>query len=180
MVDYETVAMGDKFGSLVLLRCPEKVSAEADDVGMNGHIANERPYLSGTPYRLDLQASFFVNDIPTTLMRTPLVAGGEHLLVWAGFQGTLGFFVPFSSRTDADLFEQLQSQLRAEDPPLSGRDHIAFRGYYQPVKSVIDGDLCERFLLLAPGTKQRVAEAVGRSVREVEKKVLEMRTRVAY
>ncbi|GAB7361892.1 hypothetical protein MBLNU230_g1930t1 [Neophaeotheca triangularis] len=180
LLDYETVAMGDKFGSLVLLRCPSRVSAETDDVGTSGHIANERSYLSGAPYRLELQASYFLNDIPTTILRTPLVAGGEDLLVWAGLQGTLGFFVPFSSRTDADLFEQLQSQLRAEAPPLSGRDHIAFRGYYQPVKSVIDGDLCERFLELGAAQKARIAEAVGRGVREVEKKVLEMRSRVAY
>ena len=29
--------------------------------------------------------------------------------------------------------------MRAENPPLCGRDHLSYRSYYFPVKHVIDG-----------------------------------------
>ena len=38
----------------------------------------------------------------------------------------------------------------AEAPPLSGRDHLAYRGSYLPVKNVVDADLCEQFARLPP------------------------------
>ena len=77
MVDYETAVGGDKFGNLWVLRCPPQASEEADEEGMNGFIVNERPYLGGAPYRLECRAHFFVNDVPTSIKRTPLVAGGQ-------------------------------------------------------------------------------------------------------
>lgn len=56
-----------------------------------------------------------------------------------------GALVPFTSREDVDFFQHLEMHLRQENPPLTGRDHLAFRGSYLPVKDVIDGDLCEQF-----------------------------------
>ena len=35
--------------------------------------------------------------------------------------------------------------IRQDHPPLSGRDHLAYRGAFVPVKDTIDGDLCEQF-----------------------------------
>jgi splicing factor 3B subunit 3 len=61
--------------------------------------------------------------------------------------------------------------MRSEDPPLAGRDHLLYRGYYVPVKGVIDGDLCERYLLLPNDKKQMIAGGVDRSVREIERKI---------
>ena len=40
MVDYETVAGGDKFGNLWLVRCPAKASEEADEEGSGAHLSN--------------------------------------------------------------------------------------------------------------------------------------------
>ena len=38
------------------------------------------------------------------------------------------------------LFTLLQEMhMRAENPPLCGRDHLSYRSYYFPVKHVIDG-----------------------------------------
>jgi splicing factor 3B subunit 3 len=180
MLDYETVAGGDKFGNLWVVRCPEQASKEADDEGIGGFIVNERSYLGGAPYRLELRAHFFTQDIPTSIQRTALVAGGQEVLFWSGLQGTLGIMVPFVSREDVDFFSQLESQLRSEETPLAGRDHLMYRSYYVPVKGVVDGDLCERFLRLGYDAKQKIAAELDREVREVERKVLEMRTRVAF
>ncbi|KAK5163433.1 pre-mRNA-splicing factor rse1 [Saxophila tyrrhenica] len=180
MLDYETVAGGDKFGNLWLVRSPEQASKESDEEGIGGYIVNERSYLGGAPYRLELRAHTFTQDIPTSIQRTALVAGGQEVLFWSGLEGTLGIMVPFVSREDVEFFSQLEGLLRSEDPPLAGRDHLMYRGYYVPVKGVVDGDLCERFLRLGFDAKQKIAGEVEREVREVERKVQEMRSRVAF
>lgn len=146
MVDYETVAGGDKFGNLWLLRCPQKASEEADEDGSGAHLIHERQYLQGAPNRLSLMTHFFPQDIPTAIQKTQLVAGGRDILVWSGLQGTLGILVPFVSREDVDFFQTLEQHLRSEDAPLAGRDHLIYRSYYVPVKGIIDGD-CKSLLL---------------------------------
>jgi splicing factor 3B subunit 3 len=180
LVDYETVAGADKFGNLWVVRCPEATSTEADEDGAGGYIMNERSYLGGAPYRLELRSHFFAQDIPTSIQRTSLVAGGAEVIFWSGLQGTLGMLVPFVTREDVEFFTALESQMRQEDAPLAGRDHLMYRSYYVPVKGVIDGDLCERFLGLSWDVKSKIAAEVDRSVKEVEKKVGEMRGRVAF
>jgi splicing factor 3B subunit 3 len=171
MADYETVAGGDKFGNLWFLRCPTKVSEESDEDGSGAHLIHERTYLQGTPNRLDLMVHFYTQDIPTSVQKTQLVAGGRDILVWTGFQGTMGMFVPFVSREDVDFFQSLEMQLAAQNPPLAGRDHLIYRSYYVPVKGVIDGDLCETYFLLPNDKKLMIAGELDRSVREIERKI---------
>ncbi len=171
MVDYETVAGGDKFGNLWLLRCPAKASEEADEEGSGAHLVHEKGYLQGSPNRLELMVHSYTQDIPTSILKTSLVAGGRDVLLWSGLQGTLGIFVPFVGREDVDFFQSLEGHLRTEDPPLAGRDHLIYRSYYVPVKGTIDGDLCERFLVLGRDVKERIAAELDRSVREVERKI---------
>ncbi|KAK4574916.1 pre-mRNA-splicing factor rse1 [Recurvomyces mirabilis] len=180
LLDYETVAGGDKFGNLFVLRVPDQASKESDDAGVGGYLADERSYLGGTPYRLELRSHFFANDIPMSLQRTSLVTGGQEVVFWSGLEGTLGILVPFVAREDVEFFTQLEKQIREAEPPLAGRDHLMFRGYYVPVKGVVDGDLCERFMKLGYDARVRIAQEVDREVKEVERKVLEMRTRVAF
>ena len=95
MVDYETVAGGDKFGNLWLLRCPPKASEEADEEGSGAHLIHERQYLQGAPHRLGLMIHYYPQDIPMSIQKTNLVAGGQHCLLWSGLQGTLGILIPF-------------------------------------------------------------------------------------
>lgn len=180
MVDYETVAGGDKFGNIWLVRCPQKTSDEADEDVSGGHLVHERQYLQGAPNRVALMSHFYTQDVPTSIQKTQLVAGGRDVLVWTGLQGTLGIFIPFVSREDVDFFQTLEQHLRSEDAPLAGRDHLIYRGYYVPVKGMIDGDLCERYAMLPNDKKAMIAGELDRSVREIERKISDMRTRVAY
>ena len=182
MVDYETVAGGDKFGNLWLVRCPQKASEEADEEGSGAHLLHERQYLSGAPNRLSLVTHYFPGDIPTSIQKTNLVAGGRDVIFWTGFQGTLGMLVPFVSREDVDFFQSLEMQLAGTNgnPPLLGRDHLMYRSYYAPSKGTIDGDLCETYFLLPNDKKQMIASELDRSIREIERKISDMRTRVAY
>ncbi|KAH0353112.1 putative splicing factor 3B subunit 3, partial [Aureobasidium melanogenum] len=180
MLDYDTVAGGDKFGNIWAVRCPKAASDEADEPGAASFLANEKAYLGGTPHRLALQFHNFVQDIPMSMQKTTLVPGGQEVIFWAGLQGTLGVFVPFVDREDVDFFGSLEQHLRTEDPPICGRDHLMYRSYYIPVKGCIDGDFCERYFLLSRDKKERIAGDLDRTVREVEKKIGEMRTRVAF
>lgn len=180
MVDYDTTAGGDKFGNLWIVRCPPDVSEEADEAGAEGLLVNEKGFLGGTPNRLTLQVHNYCQDIPTSVQKTALVPGGQELLFWAGLQGTLGIMVPFVDREDVEFFGNLESHMRSEDPPIAGRDHLMYRGYYAPVKGCIDGDLCERFFLLSRDKRAAIAAELDRDVKEVEKKIGEMRTRVAF
>lgn len=182
MVDYETVAGGDKFGNLWMLRCPQKASEEADEDGSGAHLVHERQYLNGAPNRLGLMTHYFPGDIPTSIQKTNLVPGGRDVVFWTGFQGTLGMLVPFVGREDVDFFQSLETQLSSTNgnPPLLGRDHLIYRSYYAPSKGTIDGDLCETFFLLPNDKKQVIAAELDRSIREIERKISDMRTRVAY
>ncbi|KAF2194857.1 hypothetical protein K469DRAFT_546523 [Zopfia rhizophila CBS 207.26] len=177
MVDYETVAAGDKFGNIWMVRCPAKVSEAADESLDGQHLVQDKPYLGGAPNRLDLIMHYFTNDIPMAVQKTPLIPGGDKVLFWAGLQGTLGAMIPLESRKDFKLFQQLELILRSEDKPLAGRDHLAFRSYYSPVKNVIDGDLVERFLVLNKAKRESVANQLDGSwsVSDVESKIWNMR-----
>lgn len=167
MVDYDSVAGGDKFGNLWIVRAPEKASIEADEQGTT----QGREYLRGAGGRLNLQTHFYAQDIPTSICKASLIVGGQDVLLWTGIQGTIGVLAPFVTREDADFFQSLEMHMRTDDLPLSGRDHLAYRGYYAPVKGVIDGDLCERFALLPNEKKQAIAGELDRSVKEIERKI---------
>ena len=143
LVDYDTTAGGDKFGNLWVERCTQNVSEMAEDEGSATQLLNERPYLNGAANKLALLAHYHVGDIPTSLHKTQLVAGGRDVLFYTGLSGSIGIVVPFVSREEIDFFQQLEALMRSEEPPLGGRDHMVYRGYYVPVKSVIDGDYCE-------------------------------------
>jgi hypothetical protein len=48
--------------------------------------------------------------------------------------GERGALLPFTSRHDADLFSHLEMPLRQDHPPVCGRNHMAYRSTYFPVK----------------------------------------------
>ncbi len=88
--------------------------------------------------------------------------------------------------------------MRAEHQTLVGRDHLAFRSYYYPVKvkkisrkkirmyfiiivqNVLDGDLCEQYNHLDINKQKMIAEKVDRTASEVAKKLEDIRTRFAF
>ncbi|GFP89210.1 splicing factor 3b subunit 3 [Phtheirospermum japonicum] len=57
-----------------------------------------------------------------------------HCLLYS--DGEFGYFLPFSSRGDVDFFAHLEMHMRQEHPPFCGRDHIAYRSAYVPVKEM--------------------------------------------
>ncbi|CAF5180051.1 unnamed protein product, partial [Rotaria magnacalcarata] len=81
---------------------------------------------------------------------------------------------------DYDFFQHLEMHMRAEYQTLVGRDHLAFRSYYYPVKNVLDGDLCEQYNHLDINKQKMIAEGLDRTTSEVAKKLEDIRTRFAF
>lgn len=54
---------------------------------------------------------------------------------------------------------------------LAGRDHLAYRSAYAPVKAVVDGDLCNQFGHLSMQKQASIAGDTDRTVAEVLKKI---------
>ncbi len=175
MVDYMTVAAGDKFGNVFVNRIDSKVSDQVDEDPTGAGILHEKGLLMGAPHKSKLLAHFHVGDVVTSIHRVSLVPGGREVLLYTGLHGTIGMLVPFASKEDVDFITTLEQHMRSEQLSLVGRDHLSWRGYYVPVKAVVDGDLCEMYARL-PGPKQSsIASELDRSVGEVLKKLEQLR-----
>lgn len=132
MVDYETVAAGDKFGNVFLNRLPKGVSHDVDDDPTGAGILHEKPYLMGAPHRTELVCHYHVGDIVTSLQKASLVAGGRDLLLYTGLLGTVGVLIPFVSNEDVDFFTTLEMHLRSEAPSLCGMSRTASLHFFLP------------------------------------------------
>ena len=106
-----------------------------------------------------------------------LIPGGNDSLVYTTLSGTVGMLVPFTSHEDHDFFQHLEMHMRAENPPICGRDHLSYRSYYYPVKHVIDGDLCEQ---TGAEKRERISEELDRTPADVLKKLEDIRTRYVF
>ncbi|CAA7260734.1 unnamed protein product [Cyclocybe aegerita] len=177
MVDYNTVFASDRFGNIFVNRLDSNISDLIDTDPAGAGILHEKSTLNGAPYKTKMLAHFHVGDLITSIHKTSLVAGGREVLVYTGLHGTIGILVPFVSKDDIELLSSLEQYMRTQQNWLSliGRDQMSWRGYYVPVKGVIDGDLCEMFKKL-PGLKQQgIAGGLDRTVGEVVKKLEQLR-----
>jgi len=175
-LDYDTVAGADKFGNVFVVRLPQNVSDEVEEDPTGSKLRFETGLLNGAPHKLEHVAQFYVGDMVNTITKASLSYGGPEVLLYTTLTGSIGALVPFTSREDVDFFSTLEMQLRSEHPPLCGRDHLAYRSYYFPVKNVIDGDLCEQYLSLDPIKQRAIAEELSRSPAEVLKKLEDLRS----
>jgi splicing factor 3B subunit 3 len=179
LLDYDTVAGADKFGNFFVLRLPSDISEDVDDdlsgSAMGGRVRWDRALLSSAPHKLDALCKFHVGDIISCLDRVVMVPGGKESIFYTTIMGSIGAFSPFASKEDVDFFIHLEMHMRVERPSLCGRDHLSFRSVYYPVKDVVDGDLCEQFLLLDSQQQANIAGELNVTVPEVIKKLETMR-----
>lgn len=183
-LDYDTLATGDKFGNLAILRLPAAVSAavEADPTGGKfaaaagvGGGAAPPPAVSGAPNKVEAAVNFHAGDAITGLTRAVLQPGGAEVIVYGTLGGGIAAAVPLPTRADVDFFARLEMHLRTAAPPLAGREHLAYRSHYMPVRNAVDGDLCEQFASLAPESQRTVAAELDRTPGEVLRKLEAMR-----
>ncbi|RDB18465.1 Pre-mRNA-splicing factor RSE1 [Hypsizygus marmoreus] len=175
MLDYNTVVVGDRFGNVFVNRLDPKVSDQVDDDPTGAGILHEKGILMGAPHKTRLLAHFHVGDLITSIHKVALVAGGREVLLYTGLHGTIGILVPFVSKEDVDFISALEQHMRTEQGSLIGRDQLSWRGYYAPVKAVVDGDLCETYAKLPSSRQQMIAAELDRTVGEVLKKLEQLR-----
>ncbi|KAH9985372.1 mono-functional DNA-alkylating methyl methanesulfonate N-term-domain-containing protein [Russula vinacea] len=77
MVDYTTVAAGDRFGNIFVNRLDPKVSDQTQ-----------------------LLAHIHIGDLITSIHKVPMVAGGREVLLYTCLHGTIGVLVPLASKED--------------------------------------------------------------------------------
>ncbi|KAG6402388.1 hypothetical protein SASPL_134581 [Salvia splendens] len=177
-VDFDTMAGADKFGNVYFVRLPQDVSDEIEEDPTGGKIKWEQGKLNGAPNKVEEIVQFHVGDVVTCLQKASLIPGGGECLIYGTTMGSLGAFLPFTSRDDVDFFSHLEMHLRQEYPPLCGRDHMAYRSSYFPVKDVIDGDLCEQFPTLPMDMQRKIADELDRTPGEIMKKLEEIRNKI--
>lgn len=180
MVDYETVACGDKFGNIFVNRLNHNISASVDDDPTGAGILHEKGFLMGAAHKADLLAHYNVGSIVTSLSKVALVAGGREVLCYTTLSGAVGALIPFATKDDVEFMTTLEMHMRSENTSLVGRDHLAYRGYYAPVKAVVDGDLCESYTLLPHAKQASIATELDREVGDVLRKLEGMRSSSAF
>uniref|UniRef100_A0A915DN08 Cleavage/polyadenylation specificity factor A subunit C-terminal domain-containing protein n=1 Tax=Ditylenchus dipsaci TaxID=166011 RepID=A0A915DN08_9BILA len=131
--------------------------------------------------KLEQVCQFYVGDMITSIQKTSLVPDSDDGLIYTTISGAIGMLVPFLSRDEFEFFQTLEMHMRVEFPPLCGRDHLAYRSFYAPVKNVIDGDLCEQFTMLDPNKQGEITKNLDLNLPTVVVKKLEdLRTRYAF
>ena len=123
MVDYQTVAGGDKFGNMFVLRLPEELlddgtatgssssSAAATTSTMEQSLWDTNP-VHGAANKLVQLNQFHVGDVLTTMTKTSLVTGAAEVLLYGTVHGGIGLFLPMLNRSDVDFFQSLESKIR--------------------------------------------------------------------
>ncbi|MFH4974589.1 hypothetical protein AB6A40_001298 [Gnathostoma spinigerum] len=180
LLDYDTVAVGDRFGNISILRLPKGVTEEIQEDPTGVRALWDRGNLNGASQKLEHISQFYTGETVTSLQKTSLVPGANDCLIYTTIGGIIGILVPFMSRDEFEFFQNLEMHLRVEYPPLCGRDHLAYRSFYFPVKCVVDGDLCEQYALMNLEKQKEVAEELGRKPSEIHKKLEDLRTRYAF
>lgn len=187
-LDKNTIIGGDKHGNIFVSRTPKNAVGGLQDA----LVEFQDPFLNGPAARLANMCEFHIADVVTSFTKGSLVAGGKDSVVYTGLQGTIGVILPVASKHEVQFLSHLEQLLRdyfdfnfddvddKKGPNLLGKDHAKFRGYYNPVKNVIDGDFLERFYEVKPQAKTRIAGLLDRTPREVERKIADMRARGAF
>lgn len=189
LLDIDTMVGGDKFGNLFVSRLNAEISKQflsgssssSSEQTIATLMNKYGKVLQGAQHKLSDIANFYVGETITALQKVALVPGSSEVVLYATLQGGLGILLPFTSREDVEFFTHLEMHLRQEaaSSSLVGRDHLSYRGYYFPVKNVVDGDLCEMFSTHLPAAKQEsVAEELVCTAQEVAKRMEDLRNRV--
>lgn len=161
-VDHLTLAAGDRFGGFTMLRIPAEAAKLADEDFSAVHLRQLEPTLNGSAhYRFDHVVSFHLEDVPVSISQH------SGLLIVCSLLGTVTALAAIPTDKEARHLKTIEKFVAESDPGLMARDHLRFRGYYVPVKDVVDGDLLDEFLTMEKAARVRVAEKSGLGVDDV-------------
>lgn len=189
-LDSRTVVAGDKFGNIFVRRLPDEITDQIDNTVL---LKAKESFLNGSCSRLQKLCDFYIQDIPTSFHKGSFVIGGTDSIIYTGIQGTVGILLPVTTKVEASFLGLLEMKLREYFDPesrelnvsrhgsnLLGKDHVKFRGYFNPIINVFDGDFIERFLEMPSSAKIRIASELDRSPRDIERKLYDLRNKTAF
>lgn len=189
-LDKRTIAVGDRFGNIVVNRVPQDVAVQ---ISNNVLSQFQDEFLNGPSFRLSKLCEFYVGDVVTSFQKGSFVVGGTESLIYTGIQGTVGLMLPLGTIQEVQFLLNLEKTMRKyyerelddvvklkDRFNLVGREQLKFRSYYNPVKNVIDGDFLEKYFELDSGLKIKIASELSRVPREVERKLYGLRNRAAF
>lgn len=197
LLDHDTIAVADKFGSFAVLRIPAAISEDLDSDPSASRL-NEREVLQGAPNKLERVCEFHLGDTITSLSRCTLAEGARQVIFYCTVSGAFGVFLPLTTQSSTIFFQNLELSLRNPGNPITlitskytaidaqigrtavlfptARDHLRFRSHFVPVKGVIDGDLCELFGTLVPEDwRKDIAVGIERDEDEILKRIQDQR-----
>jgi len=179
MLDYDTVAVADRFGNFSVLRLPANIS---EGVELDGTaLVTKRDTIIGAANKLEKQVEYHLGDTIVSLHKTALVQNSREVIHYVTLSGAVGVFIPFASRSDALLLQHLELFMRTEVPAqITGREHLTYRSSYNPVKGVIDGDLCERFMSLPGSRKLAASHSLDTSPDAIQRRLEVMRSSIGF
>jgi len=173
LLDWNTVAVGDKFGNICVLRLPR--GADVGSLDLTGQRALWETSKTDTTAKMEVLCQYYVGSVVTGMTRSSLVAGGAESLIYVTVDGRIGALVPFTSKDDVEFYTQLEGQLRTHAPRPTGRDPQSYRSYYAPAMHVVDGDLCDAFNGMSYEEQNKIAERLDRTIGEIMKKLEDTR-----
>jgi len=177
VLDYNTVAGADKFGSVFVSRLPEELSEDVENDPTFSEFNGNDGWLGGALNKVQDLVNFYVGETVTVLQKVSMIPGDSGVILFGTMSGSLGVLIPFTSREDLDFFSNLEMQLRQCCLPLCGRDHLFHRSYYFPVKGTVDGDLCEIYATLPHPKQVEIAQQLGCESGDIHRKIEEIRNR---
>merc|ERR1719335_1738615 len=123
LIDYDTVAVGDKFGNFSVLRLPADSSSRVE---LN-LIARKTDNSKSQCFKIRAECNFFVGDIVTSMHKVKFQPGGDEVLFYSTVGGSLSVMIPLTFKESSEFYQELEMHMRQEAPPLIGMDHIAYR-----------------------------------------------------
>lgn len=192
ILDYHTVMAGDKFGNVFVLRWPSEVSDDdlggaGGSIGGSGNSAVVTNGLHHSLYntvnslstpKLHLLAHYYLGEIVTHFSKVS--SPSSSWVCATTILGSIVAFRPLVTKEDLDFFQSMEMWMRQEAGKVSGglvgRDHLSYRSFYQPVRNVVDGDLCQQFYRLTSPLQQSLAEQLDRTLIEIKNKLEDVMT----
>lgn len=174
-IDFNTVAVSDKFGTVSILRLSDAVN-EALILDATG-----ADLWQGIPWKCQEVARFRCDSLVTSLTLATVALGSEPVLLYTTIHGQIGALVALTHREDIDFVSKLEAQISSTGSSflLAGMSQLRNRmSASGPALHTYDGDLCEIFGSLAGSHQRTVAQVLGREPVDVMRKLDQLRKQV--
>jgi len=123
VLDYNTVAVGDKFGTVSILRIPDSVNEELRADAGSEELWSKR--LFAAPWKCQEVSRFYLGETIISIKLTSLLGQQrqqqENYVLYTTIRGTVGVLLPLITTEDVDFFKSLQEEIARVNPPLLGK-----------------------------------------------------------